>query len=71
MHNSYFIYLFYLLGKIPNGIEKLGINLIVKNIEDEVLVEVKRKGLAFDLENILEMRVGDYIIFYQAKSIES
>ena len=54
---------------MPNGLKDLGINILVKKKNEEVTVEIKRKGLAYDLENRLEMKVGDNLIFYLSKPI--
>jgi len=53
---------------ILNGLKELGVNLLIKKKDEEVSIEIKRKGLAYDLDNQLEMRVGDILTFYLSKA---
>ena len=56
-------------GHLTNGIKELGVNLIVRGKKEEVTVEIKRKGLAYDLENQLEMKIGDILTFYLSRPV--
>ena len=55
------------IGRLQNGLKELGMNLIVRSKKEEITVEIKRKGLAYDLDNHLEMRVGDFLTFYLSR----
>ena len=46
---------------------RLGINVFVVEQEGEVVTEVKRVGLYHDLENYLQLRVGDKLTLYLTK----
>jgi len=43
------------------------LNIYVVGAKDEVVTEVKRFGLYQDLENFIQLRVGDKLILYLTK----
>jgi len=56
-------------GCLKAGLKELGVNLVVRNKKEEITIEIKRKGLAYDLDNQLEMKVGDLLTFYLSRPI--
>lgn len=52
-----------LTGEI-NGKPELGIELVIKEKNDEIVNEIKKNDLLFERRNKFELRVGDTIIFY-------
>ena len=54
-------------GIVKSGLKLLGINIEILEDGQETTSELKRKGLAFDLENKLELNIGDILIFYLSK----
>lgn len=41
-----------------------GVNVEIFDDNSELISEIKKRGLAYDLENTLHIRLGDIIIFY-------
>ena len=46
---------------------KLGINIFVVGVKDEIVTEIKRFGLYQDLENFIQLRIGDRLVLYLTK----
>ncbi len=62
-----FMLTFDLIGEVKKAFAKLGLNIYVVGAKDEVVTEVKRFGLYQDLENFIQLRVGDKLILYLTK----
>ena len=52
------------IGIVDDCYDYLGVNIEILTENDECVNEVKRMGLVFDLEENLQLKVGDIIIFY-------
>jgi hypothetical protein len=52
-------------GKIKS--EELGITVTVKDQSQSITNEVKKNGLLYDSSNEIELRKGDYVVFYFSK----
>lgn len=55
------------LGEVHKALQKLGVNIQIYPQNEEIVAEVKRTGLFFDMENFLQLRVGDKLIFYMTR----
>jgi hypothetical protein len=58
-----------ILGPSSNALEIFGVNLEIFDENIELISEVKKRGLAYDLENTLNVHLGDIIIFYLSSGI--
>ena len=56
-----------LLGEVQKAKQRLGVNIAVYHPQEEVVAEIKRLGLYFDMENFLQLRVGDKLTFYLSR----
>ncbi len=54
-------------GEIPNSEKILGTSITIYEKDDELTNEIKKTGLFSDLEDKLELRVGDTLIFYLSR----
>jgi len=54
-------------GEVKKAFGKLGINIFVEGVKDEIVTEIKRFGLYQDLENFIQLRQGDKLILYLTK----
>ncbi|KRX05854.1 hypothetical protein PPERSA_03791 [Pseudocohnilembus persalinus] len=55
------------VGQVPKAFENFGVNINIVPSDKEIIAEVKKIGLFHDLENTVELRVGDFIIVYISK----
>ena len=53
---------------MPRALPKLGVNIEIFPQVEEIVAEVKRGGFFVDVDNFLQLRVGDRLIFYMSKS---
>ena len=70
---GYFIFKFYLEGKIPGVIgpdEEIGMKIKVLGLTEDKSNETKKNNLVFDRKNEIQMHIGDILIFYISKNIE-
>jgi len=56
-----------LIGEVKKAFGKLGINIFVVGAKDEIVTEIKRFGLYQDLENFIQLRIGDRLVLYLTK----
>lgn len=59
--------MFIFLGFVKDSLNFFGTNIEIFNKRFETTTEIKRKGLLYDLENKVELTVGDKLIFYLSK----
>lgn len=52
------------LGPVPEAMNIFGVNVEIFDDNSELISEIKKRGLAYDLENTLNIHLGDIIIFY-------
>ena len=52
------------LGVVDDCYSIFGVNVEIVSDNDECINEVKRCGLVFDLEENLQLKVGDILVFY-------
>lgn len=52
------------IGFVDDCYDYIGVNIEVLSENEECINEVKRYGLVFDLDEVLQVKVGDLIIFY-------
>ena len=55
------------LGVLEAGEEKLGLQLQVVGQKSRIIAEVKVNSVFMDLENFLQLRVGDRLVMFHSK----
>ena len=71
---GYYIFKFYLEGKIPGAIgpdEEIGMKITVLDLNQDKSNETKKNNLVFDRKNEIQMHIGDIFIFYISKNVEN
>ena len=71
---GYYIFKFYLEGKVPGVIgpdEEIGMKITVLDLNQDKSNETKKNNLVFDRKNEIQMHIGDIFIFYISKNVEN
>ena len=71
---GYYIFKFYLEGKVPGAIgpdEEIGMKITVLDLNQDKSNETKKNNLVFDRKNEIQMHIGDIFIFYISKNVEN
>ena len=57
----------FLLGEVPLSQTLLGLKIYVSGAKDETTTDLKKQGLYTDLNNSLELKIGDTLVFYLSR----